>query len=749
MDYYALTDAGRFEARSRSFTVRSVIEMDALKAEAALLPDFPGLTDVNSCREWDIGMPMEESLLRDAANEDYWKRYRATPKAFVTLAAGQAMWGNRFGNLTGLRCTGEPAALDAALRSGVDPAMFGFSFVPVRDQALRAVEQGMDFGGLFLGMSFFLIVAALLLTGMLFAFGVEQRSEELGVLAAVGYRPRDLRRLVLAEGALQAVLGSIAGGWLGTRYTRALIYGLAHNWRDAVAGTAIGYHAEARTLFIGAASGVVCAVLALAIAVWRQSKRPPRVLLERDASLTATDLGGRVRRGRLAPTVGVACGLAAVAMVAWVAVARPERTVAVFFGAGALLLIAGLAGTRVLLGWLDSADTRPQHLRQLGRRNIARRAGRSLAVTALLACGGFIVFAVSAMKQDVGRVAHRRDSGAGGYAVFAESSFDIPDDIATAKGRRAVLADTGQWPDDLVVVSIKVHDGDDASCFNLNRAQSPRLLGVDAARFAAAGAFTPTARASLWCAIGKALPDGTIPALAGDGNTLAYGLGRKVGDVLILRDERGGSLRVRIVGALPHAVSIFQGALLIGMESFNACYPSAGYRIALVDRPASDAARRGMGVVEARLRRAGFDVTTTGGRLAEFHSVENTYLGMFLVLGGLGLVLGSFGLGVLVLRNVFERRGELAMLRCMGFTRAQVAGMVAAEHQLLVALGLGVGVGASAVAIWPSLVAPGVEVPYGLLGGLLLGMAGTGVVWTAVAARLALRGDLAASVRGE
>jgi len=42
--------------------------------------------------------------------------------------------------------------------------------------------------------------------------------------------------------------------------------------------------------------------------------------------------------------------------------------------------------------------------------------------------------------------------------------------------------------------------------------------------------------------------------------------------------------------------------------------------------------------------------------------VQNTYLNTFQVLGALGLLLGSAGLGVVVLRNVLERRAELAAM---------------------------------------------------------------------------------------
>lgn len=747
LTYYSLTDAGRFEPQARSFTVKSLLEMEALQTEAALTPKFPGLTDVNRCREWDLGIPMDESLLRDAPNEAYWERYRTLPKAVVTLNAGQAMWANRFGKVTGLRRAGPAEASVAELRARLDPRSLGFVFLPVREQALHAVDQGMDFGGLFLGMSFFLIVAALLLTAMLFAFGVEQRSNELGLLAAVGYRPHDLRRLLLLEGTLLASLGAGVGALAGTLYTRALVHSLAHDWQGAVAGAAIRYHAEPATLAIGAVSSVVCAVLALALAVWRQSRRTPRELLQLDATLTAAELSARVRTGWKARLVAGTGLLGAATLIAWIGLAQPDHAVEVFFGAGALLLLAGLAGAKLLLARLDSASRQPRNLLQLGRRNVARRVGRSLAVITLLASGSFMVFAVSAMKHDVETTAHRRDSGTGGYAFLAETSFDVPDDISTLEGRKALMVDSDDSPPDHSIVPIKVRDGDDASCFNLNRAQSPRLLGVDPSRFAGTGAFARKPGHDPWAALGQVEADGTIPVLAGDGNTLMYGLGRKAGDVLTLRDERGAPLRIRLVGALPQAVSIFQGTLIMRMEAFNSRFPSAGYRLALLG-PAP-AARQALAGLAMRLGRAGFDVTPTGRRLAEFLAVEAAYLEIFLVLGGLGLLLGSLGLAIMVFRNVFERRGELAMLLCMGFTRAETARMVASEHLLLLVLGLGIGVGASAVAIWPSLLAPGVDVPYALLGWLLAGMLILGVVWTLAATRLALRGNLVAAIHGK
>ena len=183
--YSELTAGESYQEKTRSFRVASVVKTESLAMEKALVPDFPSLTDVESCKDWDVDLPMDEEKLEDEANEAYWKKYRQTPKALVTLAAGREMWGNRYGELMSVRFA-ESAGVAEALRGKLSPAVVGLSFLPVREEALRSVTESMDLGQLFLGMSFFIIIASLLLTAMLFTFLVEQRAREMGVLLAAG-----------------------------------------------------------------------------------------------------------------------------------------------------------------------------------------------------------------------------------------------------------------------------------------------------------------------------------------------------------------------------------------------------------------------------------------------------------------------------------------------------------------------------------------------------------------------------------
>jgi putative ABC transport system permease protein len=129
--------------------------------------------------------------------------------------------------------------------------------------------------------------------------------------------------------------------------------------------------------------------------------------------------------------------------------------------------------------------------------------------------------------------------------------------------------------------------------------------------------------------------------------------------------------------------------------------------------------------------------------------VQNTYLGTFQVLGGLGLLLGSVGLGIVVLRNVLERRSELAVLMAVGFRRQQVQRLLLVENGALLFLGLGIGVMGAGIAVLPALLSTAAQLPIRSLAVTLAAVLLNGTLWTWVATRFAVRGDLLAALRND
>jgi ABC-type antimicrobial peptide transport system permease subunit len=145
----------------------------------------------------------------------------------------------------------------------------------------------------------------------------------------------------------------------------------------------------------------------------------------------------------------------------------------------------------------------------------------------------------------------------------------------------------------------------------------------------------------------------------------------------------------------------------------------------------------------------GLDLTPAAERLAEFTRVENTYLTIFLALGGLGLILGTVGMGVIVLRDILEQRGELALLRAVGFSRGLLQRMLLSEYTVTLIAGIACGAVSGIVAVLPSLLTPGTEVPFTFLLLTMLAIVASGIVWIFLATRAATRGELIPALRNE
>ncbi len=750
LKYYVLGDSHRLEERQAPFKIHSIAAMTGMADDRTLLPDFPGIAQAEKTENWDAGFAIDLQKIRPK-DEQYWKEHRGTPKAFITLAAGQKLWGNRFGNVTSIRFKAG-GATEQSIREGLartlDPGSIGLVFQPLRERALAASGQAQDFGGLFLGFSFFLIAAALILLAMLFQFSLEKRSTEIGTLMALGWPPQLVRRVFLLEGLALAVIGGIAGVAGGVVYAAGILWALSTLWRSAVADSVLQFHATAESLTDGAVAAVVVSTIVIWFALRSQVRRPARELLERGHELERSSRPGRA----WSPWIAAICGAGALGTVGSALAKRDAADVESFFSGGAMLLIAGVALAAMLFRSLGRrAAAKPMSLAGLGLRGCTRRPKRSLATVALLASGTFLIVAVAANKLDATRDSTRRSSGTGGFALIGQSTLPVVQDLNTKGGREFFGLDE-QALHGVDVVPLRVHDGDDASCLNLNSAQTPRLLGVDPEALRGRGAFTfskvldPALAKNPWKLLEQKPGSDEIPAVA-DEASIEWSLHKKLGDTLDYTDGHGHAFKVRLVGAL--ANSVLQGSLIIDSAAFTRRFPDeAGWRMFLVDAPPGGATRVAETLTKA-LQDRGLELTPAAERLNAFNAVQNTYLDTFQVLGGLGLLLGSAGLGVVVLRNVLERRGELAVLLAVGFRPGAVLKLIVTEHAALECIGLGVGVIAALVAVLPALLSMAAPVSYSSLA-LTLGLVfASGILWTWIAARLALRGDLLPALRNE
>ena len=717
--------SGEFLERSAEAPIHRVIPMEALQVERDLAPAFPGLSDVDTCRDWDIGLPLDDEKLQDKDNEAYWNEYGQTPKLLTTFETGRRWWGTRFGAVMAVRFTQKQGLTQAsdqrerdgsvpvfvddgaasdqrerdgsvpvfaqALRDTLDPAAIGLAFQPVCEEAERAVDQAMDFGALFIGMSMFLIASALALLTLLYAHGLQTRTGEMGALLAVGWPPRRVGAWLLFESLPIILAGIFVGTLCGVGYARMLLYGLVKFWPDAVAGTPLRFHVTLPTLALGAAIATMCVLAVLLTCVTRACRRPARELLQRDFASTATLSRGRRLPGALFGAVMLLATLLSVYQAFYGAADNPTIW---FFASGAAALATALTAYALLLGWWTRRRA-PAHptLWRLILMQLARRRSRSLGVAVVTGCGVFMIISVTAMQAAMNFDVERPESGAGGFSVFASTTTPVRSSEETLLG---LPRDSG--------VPLRVWDGDDAGCLNLNRAIRPRLYAVEPQALIARNAFAPPDEVkALWALLNLSLDDGVVPALVGDSDTAMWGLQAAAdperGAEFAYPGDTGETFRVRAVGKLPMRLSLFQGAMLISEENFTRMFPhEAGYRAFLIRADDAQATAAQLNRDHGRL---GMEAIPSEERLRAFYAVERAYLAMFLVLGGIGMMLGAGGASVVALRNLAERRAEFALLLAVGYEPHLVRRMALIENAFLVTTGILFGVAAAALAITP------------------------------------------------
>lgn len=743
MKYFVIGPLRELEERAARFVVKRIVPLEGRWADERLMPHLPGLSDAGNCRDWETGVPIALEKIRPK-DEAYWNQYKGTPKAYIAYSEAQELWRNRFGKSTIIRFGGQDASraeIEEFIKNNVSPFQLGFKVEAVRENARLAAKNGVDFSQLFLGLSFFLVIAGLLLTVLLFILNTERRMGQIGTLTFLGFTQRQMKGLLLGEGLAVSMAGGVLGLLLAAAYNQAIFFALNSIWSDVVRTSSLVSIFRAKTLFTGYCTSILASFFALFFYLNRLLKRSPHALQSQTA-------GSEKRRtGVLKKAVLYLSGGGALALVAWSFTQGELRNAAVFFTAGGLFLIFALLLAHEWLhkGGRARETTRMTPPRLIGQ-NISRNVNRSFLVIALFAIAAFIIASTGANRKDFFSDAMEKSSGTGGFLFFAESTIPVLHGLNDP----AVRFEAG-LEKDYHIEQLLVHEGDDASCLNLNRTATPRILGVDADALSGRFRFVRQTEAlevdHPWASLNRTLAANTIPAIA-DQTVIQWGLGLSVGDTLQYLDENGAVLNLKLIGGL--ANSIFQGSVLISRENFLRHFPSSsGTRVFLVDgKPEEKTA------IEAELNQAfrdhGWVIQPAAERLAEFNAVEHTYLSIFMALGGLGLIIGAIGLAIVLARNLLSRQQELALLQAVGFPKALIRRIVVLEHFYLLGIGVGIGLGSSLLATLPAWMNPNTSVsPWSIV--VLLGLTfGNGLAWIVLISWRFLKAEKAGeSLRGE
>ena len=737
-----------------------------------LTPTVPGVTDQDSISDWDLPFQLDREI--GSEDDQYWNEHRLTPKAFLPLAEGRRLFGSRFGDTTSIRIDANVAEtteeLAASIRAALEPVLedLGWSLIPIREQQLAASRGTTPFDALFLSLSLFVILAAVMLIAMLFRLGLVERTRQFGTLMAVGWTPKRVAALTFLEGLGVASVGVVLGAIGGVWYARFVLWALRTWWVGAVTVPFLEFHWSPWSVAIGILAGWLVSAIAIVVTIRSLLRVDAQTLLSgRDetppsAGMKESGTKGTGDRAVAARSWGASwlrvtaliTFVVALAVAGFGASASGQEAAAGFVGAGMLLLIAALLlihhrlrRPRRIEGLPTDGSWPGISLGRLAARSASRHPIRSTLSIGLMAAAAFLIVAMSAFRLQPS------DRGTGGFALLGTTSQPLFRDLGDPAIRSDLLGADAEAFRQVTVAAFRLRPGQDASCNNLYQAIQPTVLGIPSTfgdlfrpgdRAADAGETFPgfewSATASLtedstpWDLL--ALPasgsqEDPIPMII-DQNTAMWSLQMRegVGETRSFEYESGKPIHFRVVGLLLN--SILQGQLMIGETNFEAHFPAInGYRFFLFGGGDGDLESR-RAILENRLGDVGMDVQETRAVLSSLLAVQNTYLRTFQSLGALGLLLGTVGLAVTQMRSVLERRRELAVMRAIGFTRGRLAKLVLGETVVLLMAGIGCGVLCAVLAVLPYAVANSIRPPileplavvagvilFGMLAGLL------------------------------
>lgn len=808
--YFSIDSNDAYITETTHFLLKGIVPIESIAADTDIIPEFPGVSASDDIFDWDPPFPFDNGLIRPK-DEVYWDDYKSTPKAFIPLELGKKLWRNRFGDLTTIRMESAPGKDIKATKElfvseflkTIHPEQIGFQSIALRSEGLKSSKGSSDFGMLFSSMSGFIIIAVALLVGMVFRLGVEQRSREIGILQAVGYPVANIRSRFLYEGVIITCIGSVLGCLLAVGYAQLMIYGLKTWWLPAIGTPFLQIHISIWSLLIGAFISFFVVMFSIYRTVGRLGKMSTVSLLAGKTDFGDTTIPSKLSKKRI---IGQKLALVLLGLIG-ILVGIVERGM-IFTGdwwsliivliIGALLIflirlhqiraaedslanlsknlipyvvvysICAFTGsllnilpfsskvteafnnfanqpvfafflitlTVLSIGWyyFDKWLKYQSFSSQLSRirfalKNTARQPSRSKTCVLTISLACCIIVAVGANRQDTAPVSD--------YTYVAESALPLHHNLNSSDGR----FELGFSDEDAEVLSksviypFRVLPGEDVSCLNLYKPEKPQILGAPDTILAV----------EEWNNLADLEHNHTYIPAVGDENSLRWILHHNPKDDFVIHDEAGNNLSLKIDTI---SNSLFQSQLIISESDFKNAFPSQnGYQFFLIKTPAI-LQEQTSHILEKTLEDYGFDVTSASQRLANFRSVQNTYISTFQSLGGLGVLLGTFGLALVLVRNIMERRGELATLRAIGFKRELLSRMLFLESSFLLFIGMFIGVVAGLLgAIFSQDSSP--SLPWSSMTITLFLIFGFGIIANAIAVFFSLRLPLLTSLKSE
>ena len=647
MSYFITKHLKNLDTRAQTLKVKRIVPLSSFRRDSLLLANFPGLTHVDKCTDWDSDLPINMNKVQKE-DEDFWHGYRQTPKAIVSYEAICSDWSNAFGNATAIRfAKSNVTDSNSHLSVILTPGDAGIQLYHPRAQGLSSAKGGVDFAGLFLSLGFFIILAAILLmkNPLMEMFILRQR--EIQLYQQLGFKDKDIRKGLFYEAFGVMLFASPLGVVAGLAYSGLTLWLLGNVWSGATHTEGFALHISPMTLIIGWVLGILVCAATLYLVLRSQLR-----------ALQATSHLSPLT-SHLSPFTSHLFLLLTIVLTTLNFISF--HSMVLFIVCGLLWILTWGLYLRVFISSRPSSHTSQLSHLTITWQTIHASMKQHLLAYWTLSIGVFMVFAVGLNRPDFSQF----DEATGGYQVYVDSRVPIQYDLNNPAVRRKLSLQS--LPDSTWFLSFLRHTQDEASCLNLHQVSTPTILGIDLKDMEPFGLTVTPHSSSL------------IPNLYIDQESLMWSLMKSVGDTLFYQDWKGERVPVVIAGTYP--TGIFHGNSIMSQEDFRRLWPNeSGVEVLLMKSPHPAEA---VEILSMAMNEYGLNIQTTDERIKMFFEVTETYLIIFLTLGGLGLLLGIFSLMIIVRKNLTAEMPVIRQYRAMGFSERLIRKLLLRENLLV------------------------------------------------------------------
>ncbi|MGW6932631.1 ABC transporter permease [Lentzea sp. NPDC054927] len=561
-----------------------------------------------------------------------------------------------------------------------------------------------------------LIVAAMVVMNT-FTILIAQRTRELGLLRSIGAERKQIFRSVLLESAVVGMVASVLGLAAGI--------GLAAALQSVLASSPVRLPIGIPVVAAAFAVGLGVTLVAALIPARRATRVSPMEVLRTQAD--SREEVARTGRARTVVSIVLASLAVLLTVLALTQSSGPKFAMTLAIGTGLVLLAAVVTAGPLLVGPVIRVLGRPFSgmPAALAVGNATRNPRRTAATMAALLVGVSVVTMLTVIATSVKET---RDSE-------LENQFPADYEVRSAVSDRQLP--TSLLDQIAATPGVAVAGGE---------TRLPLTIGAgDSGRWSDMAAVTP---ASLGTLIRPEVVRGSLSSLRDNGIVLTEEMARRV------NADVGSELTASVesVSRTLRVVAVIKPAG--GADSFTdrALWPGDGVDTIAVKTAAGADGRALLSAATQNVPTA--KVVSFADVRAEFTAQVDQLLAFVWAMIGLAVLTALFGIANTMTLSVIERTWESALLRALGFTRAQLRRMLVVESSLIALTGavLGAVVGGAAAVLLVLAVSQDddlrmvVSVPFGQLAALFAAVGIAGVLAAVLPARRAARASIVAGM---